>query len=168
MINIVDVKQASITQLYSLIQEVYSSTDSMADSFDRAFESLDYFNSVISCIESNPGSFLIVAQENSKPIGYFWLKARSEIKLKHTAEFSMGISLDHQGKGIGGKLLDEAFKRLTQERKIEILYLMVREDNEAAVRLYKKSNFEVVARLQKDTKIGETYYTGLMMRKFLN
>jgi ribosomal protein S18 acetylase RimI-like enzyme len=63
-------------------------------------------------------------------------------------------------------LVDAAFEKIRNEKNIEIVYLMVRADNFAAVKLYQQKSFETVAKLEKDTKIGNHYFDGILMRKF--
>jgi len=43
---------------------------------------------------------------------------------------------------------------------------MVRADNFATVKLYQQKGFETLAKLEKDTKIGNQYFDGILMRKF--
>ena len=43
---------------------------------------------------------------------------------------------------------------------------MVRADNFAAVKLYQQKGFETLATLEKDTKIGNQYFDGILMCKF--
>jgi hypothetical protein len=57
-------------------------------------------------------------------------------------------------------------KNLRLKKTIEIVYLMVRADNFAAVKLYQQNGFETIATLEKDTKIGSQYFDGILMRKF--
>lgn len=97
-------------------------------------------------------------------------------------DLTMGLAPSAQGKGLGTRMLELVLERIRAEnvalkgdeegrRKgqgIEILYLMVREDNRAAIALYRKLGFEQVAVLHKDTKISDDlYYDGIMMRLFL-
>ena len=63
-------------------------------------------------------------------------------------------------------LVDAAIERIRDEKTIEIVYLMVRADNIAAVKLYQQKGFEILATLEKDTKIGSQYFDGILMRKF--
>jgi hypothetical protein len=44
---------------------------------------------------------------------------------------------------------------------------MVRADHETAVALYATAGFERLATLQRDTRIGERYFDGLLMRRFV-
>ncbi|HDS44522.1 MAG TPA: N-acetyltransferase [Methanomicrobia archaeon] len=64
-------------------------------------------------------------------------------------------------------ILQAALERASASAELEILYLMVRADNEPAIRLYKKMGFEVVAILSRDTRIGDAYFDGLLMRTFV-
>jgi RimJ/RimL family protein N-acetyltransferase len=64
-------------------------------------------------------------------------------------------------------MLQAALERVATEPAIEIVYLMVRSDNEAAIRLYRNAGFEQLAVLDRDTKIGDSYRDGILMRKFV-
>ena len=64
-------------------------------------------------------------------------------------------------------MLQAALDRVAAEPAIEIVYLMVRSDNEAAIRLYRHAGFEQLAVLDRDTKIGDSYRDGILMRKFV-
>ncbi len=69
--------------------------------------------------------------------------------------------------GVGKFLLNQAISRASNEGSVEIIYLMVRANHESAVHLYKNAGFDVVAKLEKDTKIEDMYFDGLMMRIFI-
>ena len=60
-----------------------------------------------------------------------------------------------------------ALEKLRAEGIIEILYLTVRADNIAAIRLYERCGFEKLARLERDTQIGDKYYDAVLMRRFI-
>ena len=48
-----------------------------------------------------------------------------------------------------------------------LVSVMVRSDNEAAIRLYRKAGFEQLAVLERDTKIGDSDRDGILMWKFV-
>jgi len=72
-----------------------------------------------------------------------------------------------QGRRLGSLMLQAALDRAAAERIIEIVYLMVRSDNDAAIRLYRNAGFEQLAVLDRDTKLGDSYRDGILMRKFV-
>jgi len=43
---------------------------------------------------------------------------------------------------------------------------MVRADNFPAIKLYQQKGFNTLAKLEKDTKIADEYYDGILMRKY--
>ena len=51
------------------------------------------------------------------------------------------VSPEHRGRGIGDLLMEQAV-RLFRERRVTLGYVWTREDNEAAVRLYRSAGFE--------------------------
>ena len=86
---------------------------------------------------------------------------------EYKAELTMGVSPEARGLGIGRALLDAALSKLRADGVIEILYLTVRADNIAAIRLYERCGFEKLALLERDTQIGDRYYDGVLMRRFI-
>jgi ribosomal protein S18 acetylase RimI-like enzyme len=79
----------------------------------------------------------------------------------------MGVGSTQRRRGLGRRLLAEALARLATGGIVEIVYLMVRADHEAAIALYAAAGFERLATLQRDTRIGERYFDGVLMRRFV-
>ncbi len=154
-------------ELYAIFRHVYLTSSFMSDDFDLKFSSSVQFKNHYQKLLEQPGSFLLIAMVGEKPAGYLVLEPNSAQNLKHTAWLNMGIIDRFRGQGIGVKLVEQAYYRAASEGIIEIIYLMVRSDNFAALQLYKKTGFEMLARLEKDTKIGDEYYDGILMRKFI-
>jgi ribosomal protein S18 acetylase RimI-like enzyme len=154
-------------ELYAIFRHIYITSDLMSDDFDRKFRDMAQFRNYYTQILRQSGSFLHVALLDGKPAGYIVLEANPAAKLCHTAWLNMGIVERFRRQGIGIRLVETAIERAKTEGKIEIVYLMVRIDNTAAVQLYKKTGFETLTRLEKDTKIGGDYYDGVLMRRWV-
>ncbi|MBE0638364.1 MAG: GNAT family N-acetyltransferase [Bacteroidales bacterium] len=155
------------SELYAIFRHIYITSEFMSDDFDRKFHTVHQFHNHYHEILRQPGAFLLVAMMDEKPAGYLVLEPNPATKLAHTAWLNMGIVDHFRRQGIGIRLVEGAIKRMADEKKIEIIYLMVRKDNTAALQLYKKTGFDIVAQLEKDTKIGYDYYDGIMMRRFV-
>lgn len=153
--------------IYAIIRHVYLTSDFMSDDFDRRYGNFASFNEHFTNVLSRRGSFLLVALSENRPVGYLLLESRYETRLQHTAWLTMGLVEECRRKGIGSLLVAEALERAKLEAVVEIIYLMVRADHNGAIRLYQKTGFETVATLERDTKIGDEYYDGVMMRKFV-
>jgi ribosomal protein S18 acetylase RimI-like enzyme len=154
-------------ELYAIFRHVYLTSDFMSDDFDQKFPTVIDFETYYSTILRQTGSFLIVAMSDERPVGYLILDVNPAVRLRHTARLTMGLAENFRGKGIGFYLIEAALERAKIEKIVEVIYLMVRADHLSAIKLYEKAGFEKLVKLEKDTKIGNEYYDGLMMSKFL-
>jgi ribosomal protein S18 acetylase RimI-like enzyme len=154
-------------EIFAIIRHIYITSEFMSDNFDRKFRNLMQFRDYYAGILKKAGSFMMVAMYEDKPVGFLVLEANPAERLQHTARLNMGIIDRYRRKGFGIQLVEAAIERSRSEAITEIIYLMVRADHLAAIQLYKKTGFEIIARLEKDTKIGHEYYDGLMMRLFV-
>jgi len=157
-----------VGQLYAIMRHIYLTSDFMSDNFDEKFPTIGSFKSYFSNLLKRKGSFLQVAIFEQKPVGYIILETNAAGRLSHTAWLNMGVVDIFRGKGIGQLLVGAALEKARSQHNIEIVYLMVRSDHVGAVRLYKKAGFEQLALLEKDTKIGDEYFDGILMRRFIN
>lgn len=148
---------------FDLVKSVYDSTDAFAADFEQAYPSLAALSGRLDEIRTRPGGLYLVARDETQLLGYLFVVPRRASKLRHTADLQMGVRPFARGKGVGRTLLGAARARLRDEGLIEIVYLMVRADNHAALRLYATHGFEELARLPRDTKIGARYHDGILM-----
>ena len=153
--------------LYELIGTIYRSSDAFVSNFDENYPTIAELGDHIVTLARKPGSVLLVDSIGKKKLGFLHIEPRGPHKLRHTAELTMGVSPEARGLGIGRELLDAALEKLRADGIIEILYLTVRADNIAAIRLYERCGFEKLARLERDTQIGDKYYDAVLMRRFI-
>ena len=153
--------------LYELIGTIYRSSDAFASNFDENYPTIAELGDHIVSLARKPGSVLLVDSIGKKKLGFIHVEPRGPSKLRHTAELTMGVSPEARGLGIGRELLDAALEQLRADGLIEILYLTVRADNIAATRLYQRCGFEKLTLLERDTQIGDKYYDGVLMRRFI-
>lgn len=163
-----DFNDFDTNELYAIFRHIYITSPFMSDNFDRKFNSIIDFRNYYHQILRQNGSFVMVTLVDKRPAGFLVLASNPAEKLNHTAWLNMGILESFRRKGIGVQLVESAIERARKENLIEIIYLMVRADHTGAVQLYRKTGFEVIARLEKNTKIGNDYYDGLLMRKFVH
>ncbi|MCF8365282.1 MAG: GNAT family N-acetyltransferase [Bacteroidales bacterium] len=156
-----------IAEIFTLVRDVYLSSAFMSDHFDRKFPTIDSFADYYNNMLKQPGSFFMIAKIDNRAAGYLTLEVNPAQRLSHTAGLNMGIVEEHRGKGIGRALLNEAIQTAKTENIVEIIYLMVREDHTGAIKLYESSGFKKMAFLEKDTKIGTSYFTGILMRRLI-
>ena len=153
--------------LFALTAAVYRSTDTMCQALEEKYPGLADLEADLTATLADPGSLWLVAEDAGRLLGYATLKRQPEAKLRHTANLNMGVHPDARGRAVGRRLLTDLMDRATRDGAIEIVYLHVRSDNAAAVRLYDSAGFERLAVLNRDTKIGDRYYDAVLMRRFL-
>ncbi len=166
-ITIKQIKDFQIAWFFNLVRNIYLTSEFMSDDFDRKFQGKKQFDEYYSNMLRHPGSFLLGVFSDQGPAGYLSVEVNPATKLSHAAQMNMGIIETYRGKGFGRQLVKVAMEKAKSEGIIEIIYLMVRADHYAAIKLYEASGFDELARLEKDTKIGSEYFDGILMRKFV-
>ncbi len=156
-----------VADAFALIESVYAESESFAADFADEYASVAAFSERLRELKARAGSLFLIARDALEPTGFLFVTPRAQAKLRHTAELNMGLRLRARGKGLGSQLVSAALARLEAQGIIEILYLMVRADNIAGIRLYARHEFETLATLARDTKIGERYYDGILMRRMI-
>jgi putative acetyltransferase len=152
--------------LYRLFQDVYSSSGTMSETFEERFPGLAAFE-LDPAEQRESGAIALVAGIDGEPLAYATITPREQSRLRHTADLNMGVASRARGQGLGQLILSAALEQAIASPTVEILYLMVRADNEAAIHLYEKAGFERLALLSRDTKIADRYFDGLLMRRFV-
>ena len=163
----IDRSYARMDALFALVGEVYATSSHMSEAFDEKFPDPAVLASDIADVSGRPGGIVLVAEEERRPRGYVVIRPRHQARLRHTADLHMGVHSESRGLGIGRKLVEAALDAAASAGKVEIVYLMVRSDNLPAIRLYEAVGFDRLALLQRDTKIGNEYHDGVLMRRFV-
>ncbi len=164
--KIKDFQSCSPQNLYTLFQNVYTTSDGMSENLDEKYLHFHGFEEEIVRLQSLPGAVMLVAEIEEKPAAYLIIRPRKPARLKHTADLNMGVAHSDRGQGIGGLILQAGLEKAALTG-LEIIYLMVRSDNVPAINLYKRMGFEIVTVLHRDLKIDGRYFDGLLMRRFL-
>lgn len=154
-------------QAYALICAIYRASEGFAATIEETFPTLAAFVAYLDELKKRPGAIFLLAKQGEALGAYLFLEPRPLARLAHTADLNMGVVAACRGQGTGQRLLAHACRQAQACGVLEILYLMVRADNLAAVRLYERSGFTLQARLRRDIKIGSDYFEGLLMAKFL-
>lgn len=131
-----------VTTLQNLNDEVFIDnakydTDLKLD-WAQSEEGKTYFTEIV----NNPNSICLIAEEDTKPVGYLVAKPKHfGYRLSKYVEIeNMGVSPDYRSKGIGVKLIDECAK-VAKERGFAKVYVCAYSQNTNAVRFYEKCGF---------------------------
>lgn len=160
-------KHYKVSEIWKLISDVYCSSDTMSEVLTEKFRDFQAFEKYFQETISLNNCINLITETDGIPEGYLTITPKKQSRLRHTAELNMGVHHNARGKGLGKYLLDEAISRTRDSGCIEIIYLHVRVDNIPAVRLYKQCGFEILTLLERDTRINNRYFDGLLMRRFV-
>jgi ribosomal protein S18 acetylase RimI-like enzyme len=158
-VRIRQARQDDLEGLTSVIREVASEktdivAESVADVLDHE-EVLLRHNDVAS-------RMFFVATIDERVVGWVHLEAPELEKLAHTAKLTVGVLPDHQGYGIGAKLLERGLS-WAGANGYEKLYNSIPATNDAAIAFLESKGFETEAIREDHYKIGEEYADEVMM-----
>lgn len=163
----VNADHAGLGTLYALLADVYATSDHMSDDFVTRYPDEAALAGELAAVLARPGGLVLVAGPAAMPDAYVIVEPRPQARLRHTADLSMGVRSAARGRGIGHALIHAALEKLAAAGIVEIVYLMVRADHSAARQLYASAGFECLATLERDTRIGDRYCDGVLMRRFV-
>ena len=109
-------------------------------------------------ISENDRDMLLVAEVNTKVIGWLVFKSQDRKRLMHTGSFGVMIHKDYRGKGIGKDLIKKLIQWAQQNPKIEKISLGVFSTNQRAIALYKQLGFIEEGRKIREFKFTENEY----------
>ncbi len=111
----------------------------------------------------------IFALSHDKPIGMIVYIFSSRVKTKHIANiFGVYVKINFRGQGVGRKLIESALSEIQKNKLIHKIKLTVNPEQTAAVRLYEQYGFKIVGKLEKELKVGNSFFDELIMEKLLN
>jgi RimJ/RimL family protein N-acetyltransferase len=154
-------------ELYALFADVYASSDAMSEVLADKYPDAQSLAKDAAALAGTPGAVALAVEIGHGPEAYAIVRPRKPARLRHTAELAMGVAREARGHGLGKFVLQATLDRVRAESLIEIVYLMVRADNGPAIRLYEKAGFAALAVLERDTRIGDAYFDGILMRRFM-
>jgi RimJ/RimL family protein N-acetyltransferase len=162
-----DLRCFSAEDLHALFADVYASSDAMSETLEEKYPDPRSLAGDVAALGHVPGAVALAAEVDGRPVAYVVVRPRKQARLRHTADLGMGVARAARGRGLGELILRAALDRVRAASVIEIVYLMVRADNAPARRLYEQAGFATMAVLDRDTRIGDRYFDGILMRKHM-
>lgn len=106
--------------------------------------------------------YLIIAEIGGLVIGTLNFIGGTKPRLAHSGEFGVSVLKEYWGNGIAYKMISLLIK-WARENKVTKINLIVREDNEKAINLYKKLGFEIEGLIRRRFFIDGEYYNSYQM-----
>lgn len=111
-------------------------------------------------------TLILVAKDRNDLIGYISISFAKFRKMRSNAYLVLSVRSDHQNKGIGTKLIQDA-EKLAHARGTRRIELEVFAKNTGAHKLFKRLGYEEEGRKRKIAQIGNEFDDLILMAKFL-
>lgn len=111
-------------------------------------------------------NLMLVVEVDDQIIGMGNLATFGSQKQAHVAEIGLSLIQEYWGYGIG-RLLMEDLLDFAREVDLKVITLEVVKDNQRAVKLYERFDFEIVGTLKQRLKHNCTYYDSYIMELIL-
>lgn len=137
MIKIVD-NEILASECDKLLTKLICDEKKYNEFLEENFVVKDYFKNII----QNDKNILLCYEENKKVIGYVFFKYQKNENSTGYLVDGLYVLEEYRNRGIAKKLLNEGFKKITNERKnfvdINVMY-----KNKIAIKLYESLGFEI-------------------------
>lgn len=105
---------------------------------------------------------VFIALEGDKIVGYLGLKRSHLLKIRHVADFTVGILEGYKRRKIATQLIKFA-ENWAKQKDIKRMTLKVSEDNIPAISLFKKMGFLLEGTLKHSVNKNGKFYDSFMM-----
>lgn len=113
-------------------------------------------------------SKIIIATVNNEIISIASINSISKERMKHNGTLGISIREKYWGMGLGSELMGYLIMWAKSNKITKKINLLVREDNERGINLYKKCGFEKEGLLMKDIYVNGTYYNTIPMGLYID
>ena len=112
-------------------------------------------------------SAIFVAMNGDTIIGDISFDGSSRERLKHRGSIGLSVRRDYWHMGVGSALMEKALDFAKNVAGAEVVVLEVRCENERAISLYEKYDFEITGRIPAMMKINGRFIDCYTMTRFL-
>ncbi|MGF1759234.1 GNAT family N-acetyltransferase [Photobacterium sagamiensis] len=123
------------------INNLYAGKNALSGTLQLPFPSLSMWEKRLNNLPE--GVYSLVAEKDGMIVGQLGFEAIQRARRKHVGSFGMAVHDDHQGLGVGTKLLTAAIDLAENWLNISRVELSVFVDNHSAIALYEKHGFVI-------------------------
>ena len=154
-------------QLSKLRLQIDGETEFLDREPGEAYLDVDAFEQLIKEDQFKDTHLFLVAEVNSKIVGFSRCEGNSLNRMAHKVTFGICIAKEYWGLGIGKHLIETSLL-WAKDHSIKKIELTVLETNVNAINLYTKYGFEVEGELKEDKRLKDgKYYSTIIMGKIL-
>jgi RimJ/RimL family protein N-acetyltransferase len=106
---------------------------------------------------------LLIAEINEQLVGTLIFRRRKRPKVSHGGEFGIIVEQGSWGLGIGKRLIQELMQWAKEIGEVRKINLIVRDDNERGIALYKTLGFVEEGRMRRESFSKGIFYDAIFM-----
>jgi len=126
------------------IKTIYEGEAAYSGTLQLPFPSLDKWTKRL--LDLPKDYFSLAAEIEEEIVGHIGLQIAPSLRRKHVGQIGLAVKDAHHGRGIGGKLMGAAIDLAENWLNISRVELTVFVDNDRAIALYKKHDFQIEGR----------------------
>ncbi|MDW7650138.1 MAG: GNAT family N-acetyltransferase [Bacillota bacterium] len=111
-------------------------------------------------------TIFVVENDKGELVGYLRALGGEYEKTKHCAYITVGVLEEYTGQGLGTSLL-ETLDRWAQQKGLHRLELIVMQNNEPAVNLYRKMGYDIEGTKKDSLMVGDEFVDEYYMGKLI-
>lgn len=157
-INIRIAEETDAGEIVSLFNVMGGESDNLTFGYNDYYLNENQQRLFIKAMRQRHNSLFIVAEIESKIIGYLSFTTMQRGKLVHRGDMGIALLKDYWGFGIGSLLIEYLITWAELSGTISKIELQVRADNKRAIDLYTKWGFVTEGRITRGMKIEDKYY----------
>lgn len=159
------IREANIEDAENVIEYIKIVSDEtdflISDSSERNF-TVKKEKEFLQNIQNSILEKMFLCEIENKIVGICSIEGVNKIRIKHRVDLAITVLKNYWGNKIGEKLIDYAIE-YCKSNSIKKIELVVRIDNERAIKLYKKFGFEIEGEIKKFIYFGGNYYNCYFM-----
>ena len=159
------IREANIEDAKNVIEYIKIVSDEtdflISDSSERNF-TVKKEKEFLQNIQNSILEKMFLCEIENKIVGICSIEGVNKIRIKHRVDLAITVLKNYWGNKIGEKLIDYAIE-YCKSNSIKKIELIVRIDNERAIKLYKKFGFEIEGEIKKFIYFGGNYYNCYFM-----
>ena len=158
------IELADAEKFVNFYNKLIKETDYLLPTVEEASKTVEQQeNSIKKCCDYKQ---VFIAEENNIIVGFMGITRCPMTKVKHIANFAIGVLSDYRQQKIASKLLSFAEQWL-KEKGVKRIEMTVIAENKPAIACYEKNGFKHEGVRTKSIKIKDRFYDEFFMAKLI-
>ena len=162
-LQIVEARKEDAKQLIVYVKQIADESRFLTFSSNEFLMTVEQEETFIENMNKQENNLLLVAKIDNEIIGMITLASSKRARIKHSAELAMSVKKEYWNKGVGSALMENCIKNSKENNITTKINLNVSVNNQNAIKLYKKFNFEIEGERKNHFKIGDDYVNSFYM-----